>query len=143
MKFNLKFNFHDILMSLFSVIIVMLMVVISVIATPKSSSDDFAVVRYNNKIVKRMPLDKDDDFIMRKEDGYIDLYGDELIVSVRNYKVKISKEDSPFHYCSYLGEISKKGSSLICVPNCVRVTIESYEDSPNNSNPDVDIIPGV
>ena len=127
-------------MSLVSLVAVILLIVVSFIFTPKSSDTDYAIVRYNNEIIKKMPLNIDDDFIMYKQD-YPDLYGDELIVSVRNKKVSITKEDSPFHYCSYLGEISNRGSSLICVPNCVRVTIESVEGIEDTDN-DVDLIPG-
>ena len=86
-----------------------------------------------------MPLSIDDDFIMLKKD-YPDLYGDELIVTVKNQKVSISKEDSPFHYCSYLGEISNRGSSLICAPNCVRVTIEGEGNNNIIDNSDIDVI---
>ena len=138
MKYNLKFNFHDVLFSCLSLLFVGLIVFSSLLSTPKNGGEDFAVVYYNNEVVKRMPLDKDDDFIMYKVD-YPDLYGDELIVSVRNNKVFISKEDSPFHYCSYLGEISNRGSSLICAPNCVRVTIEGKGGNVVN-NSDIDIV---
>jgi hypothetical protein len=140
MKYELKGSIHDIYMSLVSLVAVILLIVVSFIFTPKSSDTDYAIVRYNNEIIKKMPLNIDDDFIMYKQD-YPDLYGDELIVSVRNKKVSITKEDSPFHYCSYLGEISNRGSSLICVPNCVRVTIESVEGIEDTDN-DVDLIPG-
>lgn len=140
MKYELKGSIHDIYMSLISLVVVILLIVVSFIFTPKSSDTDYAIVRYNNEIIKKMPLNIDDDFIMYKQD-YPDLYGDELIVSVRNKKVSITKEDSPFHYCSYLGEISNRGSSLICVPNCVRVTIESVEGIEDTDN-DVDLIPG-
>ena len=140
MKYELKGSIHDIYMSLVSLVAVILLIVVSFIFTPKSSDTDYAIVRYNNEIFKKMPLNIDDDFIMYKQD-YPDLYGDELIVSVRNKKVSITKEDSPFHYCSYLGEISNRGSSLICVPNCVRVTIESVEGIEDTDN-DVDLIPG-
>lgn len=140
MKYELKGSIHDIYMSLISLVAVILLIVVSFIFTPKSSDTDYAIVRYNNEIIKKMPLNIDDNFIMYKQD-YPDLYGDELIVSVRNKKVSITKEDSPFHYCSYLGEISNRGSSLICVPNCVRVTIESVEGIEDTDN-DVDLIPG-
>lgn len=140
MKYELKGSIHDIYMSLVSLVAVILLIVVSFIFTPKSSDTDYAIVRYNNEIIKKMPLNIDGDFIMYKQD-YPDLYGDELIVSVRNKKVSITKEDSPFHYCSYLGEISNRGSSLICVPNCVRVTIESVEGIEDTDN-DVDLIPG-
>ena len=139
MKYKLKFNLHDIFASFISLGIVFIFIVISIISIPKSNSEDYAVIRYNNKIVKKMPLSIDDDFIMLKKD-YPDLYGDELIVTVKNQKVSISKEDSPFHYCSYLGEISNRGSSLICAPNCVRVTIEGEGNDNIIDNSDIDVI---
>ena len=139
MKYKLKFNLHDIFASFISLGIVFIFIVISIISIPKSNSEDYAVIRYNNKIVKKMPLSIDDDFIMLKKD-YPDLYGDELIVTVKNQKVSISKEDSPFHYCSYLGEISNRGSSLICAPNCVRVTIEGEGNDNVIDNSDIDVI---
>lgn len=127
MKYNLKMNIHDYIFSFISILIVLLLILVSYLSIPKSNGTDYAIVKYNNEIVKKMPLNKDDDFIMNKKD-YPDLYGDELIVSVRDEKVFISKEESPFHYCSYLGKIDKKGSSLICAPNCVTVTIEGYTE---------------
>lgn len=139
MKYKLKFNLHDIFASFISLGIVFIFIVISIISIPKSNSEDYAVIRYNNKIVKKMPLSIDDDFIMLKKD-YPDLYGDELIVTVKNQKVSITKEDSPFHYCSYLGEISNRGSSLICAPNCVRVTIEGEGNNNIIDNSDIDVI---
>lgn len=139
MKYKLKFSLHDIFASFISLGIVYIFIVISVISIPKSNSEDYAVIRYNNKIVKKMPLSIDDDFIMLKKD-YPDLYGDELIVTVKNQKVSITKEDSPFHYCSYLGEISNRGSSLICAPNCVRVTIEGEGNNNIIDNSDIDVI---
>ena len=139
MKYKLKFSLHDLFASFISLGVVFIFIVISIISIPKSNSEDYAVIRYNNKIIKKMPLSVDDDFIMLKKD-YPDLYGDELIVTVKNQKVSITKEDSPFHYCSYLGEISNRGSSLICAPNCVRVTIEGEENDNIIDNSDVDVI---
>ena len=139
MKYKLKFSLHDIFASFISLGVVFIFIVISIISIPKSNSEDYAVIRYNNKIIKKMPLSVDDDFIMLKKE-YPDLYGDELIVTVKNQKVSITKEDSPFHYCSYLGEISNRGSSLICAPNCVRVTIEGEGNDNIIDNSDIDVI---
>ena len=139
MKYKLKFSIHDLFASFISLGVVFIFIVISIISIPKSNSEDYAVIRYNNKIIKKMPLSIDDDFIMLKKD-YPDLYGDELIVTVKNQKVSITKEDSPFHYCSYLGEISNRGSSLICAPNCVRVTIEGEGNDNIIDNSDIDVI---
>lgn len=139
MKYKLKFSLHDLFASFISLGVVFIFIVISIISIPKSNSEDYAVIRYNNKIIKKMPLSIDDDFVMLKKD-YPDLYGDELIVTVKNQKVSITKEDSPFHYCSYLGEISNRGSSLICAPNCVRVTIEGEGNDNIIDNSDIDVI---
>ena len=139
MKYKLKFSLHDLFASFISLGLVFIFIVISIISIPKSNSEDYAVIRYNNKIIKKMPLSVDDDFIMLKKE-YPDLYGDELIVTVKNQKVSITKEDSPFHYCSYLGEISNRGSSLICAPNCVRVTIEGEGNDNIIDNSDIDVI---
>ena len=139
MKYKLKFSLHDLFASFISLGVVFIFILISIISIPKSNSEDYAVIRYNNKIIKKMPLSIDDDFIMLKKD-YPDLYGDELIVTVKNQKVSITKEDSPFHYCSYLGEISNRGSSLICAPNCVRVTIEGEGNDNIIDNSDIDVI---
>ena len=141
MKYKLKWSLHDLAISSISIFVIVLLILISYISLPKSLGNEYAVVRYHNEIVKKMPLNIDDDFVMKKSE-YKDLYGDELVVSVKGGKVYISKEESPFHYCSYLGEIQNIGSSLICVPNCVRVTIESI-DGNNNIDNEVDIIPGV
>ena len=141
MKYQLKFSIQDLIVSICSIAFVAILILVSYVSIPKTEGNEYAVIRYNNDIVKKMPLNLDDEFIMLKKD-YPDLYGEELIVTVKNYKVFISKEDSPFHYCSYLGEIDKIGSSLICVPNCVRVTIES-EGNNINSDVEVDVIPGV
>lgn len=139
MKYKLKFSLHDLFASFISLGVVFIFILISIISIPKSNSEDYAVIRYNNKIIKKMPLSIDDDFIMLKKE-YPDLYGDELIVTVKNQKVSITKEDSPFHYCSYLGEISNRGSSLICAPNCVRVTIEGEGNDNIIDNSDIDVI---
>ena len=139
MKYKLNFSLHDLFASFISLGVVFIFIVISIISIPKSNSEDYAVIRYNNKIIKKMPLSIDDDFIMLKND-YPDLNGDELIETVKNQKVSITKEDSPFHYCSYLGEISNRGSSLICAPNCVRVTIEGEGNDNIIDNSDIDVI---
>ena len=72
MKYVLKGSIHDIYMSLVSLVAVILLIVVSFIFTPKSSDTDYAIVRYNNEIIKKMPLNIDDDFIMYKQD-YPDL----------------------------------------------------------------------
>ena len=42
--------------------VVIFLIVISYVSLPSSSNADYAIVRYNNEIVKTMPLSVDDDF---------------------------------------------------------------------------------
>ena len=93
MKYKLKFNLHDIFASFISLGIVFIFIVISIISIPKSNSEDYAVIRYNNKIVKKMPLSIDEDFIMLKKD-YPDLYGDMKKKSVSGKKRRQDQKET-------------------------------------------------
>ncbi len=84
-------------------------------------------VYYNNKLVYTMNTSKDEIITLPKT-KYSDLLAD-VVIEVNDGKVRIKDEESPYHYCSTLGYQSGKGSSLICAPNHVRVTIMSSEDS--------------
>jgi hypothetical protein len=91
-------------------------------------------VRYDNELIYTMYLDQDEEYTMRQTDFPL-LLGD-LVIEVKERKVRIKEETSPYHYCSQLGWVALKGMSLICAPNYVVVTIEGFYDS------GFDIIPG-
>lgn len=107
-------------------------------------SSKVSIYQDGNKVVSINLLPKDDEESTRyiilfkeeistkwdqtyptKEDYKIEnlnyLYGD-MVIRIRDGIVKIVEETCPKHYCS-MGEISKPGQTLICVPNNVYVTI--------------------
>jgi hypothetical protein len=63
----------------------------------------------------------------------------ELFYSTYGAWRQVAWSPNTYYEGSYLGEISNRGSSLICAPNCVRVTIEGKEGNVVN-NSDIDIV---
>ncbi len=91
-------------------------------------------VRYDNELIHTMYLDQDEEYTMHPSDFPL-LLGD-LVIEVSQRKVRVKQETSPHNYCSQLGWVALKGTSIICAPNFVVVTVEGYYDS------GFDIIPG-
>lgn len=114
-------------------LLILLSIFVALISFSLSSANQ-VTVRYNNELVYTMYLDQDEEYLMRQSDFPM-LLGD-LVVEVKNKRVRIKEETSPYNYCSQLGWVSFKGMSLICAPNYVIVTVQGYYDS------GFDIIPG-
>jgi hypothetical protein len=91
-----------------------------------SEGSDKVRVIYNNQLVKEMSLSFDEVFTLKQED-YPLLLGT-MIIEVNQGKVRVKEEESPRNYCSLIGWVSQKGSSIICAPNNVVITIEGYVD---------------
>lgn len=85
-------------------------------------SDKEVVVQYMEEIVLRVPLNKDKTYIV---DG---LLGD-VYVEVLDDKVRIEKENSPYHLCSIQGWISDVNRPIICLPNKIVVRIVTTKPS--------------
>lgn len=90
-----------------------------------SNADKIRVI-YNNQLVKEMALSYDEIFVMERE-NYPLLLG-KMVIEVSDGKVRVKEEESPRNYCSILGWVSNKGSSIICAPNNVVITVEGYID---------------
>lgn len=60
------------------------------------------------------------------EDSEIQLDG--ATVSVKNGKIAITQSDCPDKVCIKTGEISKKGETIVCVPNEIVITIEGEQE---------------
>lgn len=132
MKFNLVKNKIDYLISIIVILAILIMVVFSL--TLKADKNSIVSIRYYNKIVYQMSLDKNEIFTLEKEKYPLLL--DDLVIEVKNGKVRVVEEESPRHYCSILGFVDTKGTSIICAPNGVVITIEGQRDD------DIDWVPG-
>lgn len=80
------------------------------------------VVQYQEKIVLKVPLDKDQTYIV---DG---LLGD-VVVEIQDNRVRIEKENSPYHLCSIQGWVSDVNRPIICLPNKIVVRITTSKPS--------------
>ena len=51
----------------------------------------------------------------------------EVMIEINDGKVRVEKENSPYHYCSIQGYVSDPSTPIICLPNEVVVRIEGSE----------------
>ena len=84
----------------------------------RGSSDpgSVAVVRVDGEEVARLPLDKDAEL-------HVENNGYHLTVAVENGAVFVREADCPDRVCQHTGKISKRGTSIVCVPAGVTVII--------------------
>ena len=54
--------------------------------------------------------------------GSLETY--EVVVEIKDGKIRIEKEDSPRHYCKIQGWVGEAGMPIICAPNYFMVVIE-------------------
>lgn len=114
-------------------ILVLVSVVIAMVSFSLGNAKQ-VTIHYNNELIYTMYLDQNEEYLMQQNQFEL-LLGD-LIVEVKDSKVRVKQETSPHNYCSQMGWVSLKGTSIICAPNYVVVTIQGYYDS------GFDIIPG-
>ena len=48
----------------------------------------------------------------------------EAVIVVENGSVRIAESDCPHNYCVRMGNISRRGELIVCVPNRIIVTIK-------------------
>ena len=75
-----------------------------------------AVVRVDGEEVARLPLDKDAEL-------HVENNGYHLTIAVEDGAVFVREADCPDLVCRHTGKISKRGSSIVCVPAGVTVTV--------------------
>ena len=85
-----------------------------------SKKGENAYVYHDGNLVLTIDLNIDNDYVV---DGDL---GDVLIV-VRDGKIKVEDETSPLHLCSLQGFVSDSNESIVCLPNKVVINIGSSE----------------
>ena len=81
-------------------------------------SSNYAYVYYDNKEVLKIDLSKDDKY---KVEGF----NGEVLIEVKNNKLRVYKENSPLHICSHQGWMNS--GSIVCLPNKVVINFENDE----------------
>ena len=123
-RLTLKQNKTDLVIVLLAIALIISFVGL-IFSLDTSNADKIRVI-YNNRLVKEMALSYDETFVMEQAD-YPLLLG-RMVIEVSEGKVRVKEEESPRNYCSILGWVSNKGSSIICAPNNVVITVEGYVD---------------
>lgn len=125
MHYSLKRNFHDYIVGIITLAIISVFAVLLI--SFNSTGDNVVHVYYQNDLVHTMYLNIDESYTMKASE-YTALLGD-LTIEVNNGKVAVVEQTSDKNYCEYMGAVSTRGTSIVCAPNGVVITIEGYEDT--------------
>ena len=119
-KISLKFKKLDLIVYL-TIALLIISMSITIIVNKLRTKGNTITVSYYGEVVHTMKLDVDEQYVMRKEE-FPRLLGDITII-VENNKVRVDKQTSQHNYCELMGDQDTAGTSLICAPNGVVVSI--------------------
>lgn len=89
------------------------------------------VIKQESKVIKEVPLDKDDEF--RIEYG-----GHYNIVKIKNGKAYVSEADCNDQICVHMAPISDVGETVVCLPNRLFMEVYSTDDTNNSRDDTID-----
>ena len=125
---RLKKNKWDMFILSFALIFIIFLVVISNIITGNvNGKNKYVVISINGEDKYKYKLSEDKTIELKKSD-YSTLLGD-MIIEIKDGKVRVEKEESPKNYCSKQGWVSSVATPIVCLPNAVVVTIIGENDS--------------
>lgn len=79
------------------------------------------IVSFKNEVVLRADMAKDETYQVNGTLGPVD-------IEVKDKKVRVEKENSPYHLCSIQGWVDNTATPIVCLPNNIVVVIETNED---------------
>ena len=104
------------------ILILLLLISLSLIIINKTKKEGTtAIVYYENKEILKIDMNLDKEYTVQG------LLGD-VIIEVKENKIRVKKENSPNHICSKEGYISDSTKPLICLPNKVVIKIVQSSD---------------
>lgn len=128
---ELKHNKYDVFVYILSfVLIVCLLVVSNVFTRDAEGKVKYAIITIEGKQKFKLNMNQNKEIILTK-DEYPSLLG-EMIIEIKDNKVRVKKEESPFHYCSMQGWVDSVAKPIVCLPNAVIVTIMGQEVPDND-----------
>lgn len=106
---------------LFSLLVIVCVIIIFATShSPKSGK--FAEIYSDNRLIRTVSLDKDDEFTVKSKKGY-------NIIRVRKGKISVIESDCKNKICINQGEVSNDLIPIVCVPNGLVIRIDSSETS--------------
>ena len=128
---ELKHNKHDIFVYIISFILIISLLIVSNVITKNANGKVwYAIVTIEGKQKYKLDMNKDVEIVLNPN-KYSSLLG-EMIIEIKNKKVRVKKEESPLHYCSMQGWIDSVAKPIVCLPNAVIVTIMGQETPDND-----------
>ena len=127
---ELRHNKYDIVVYILSFILIVALLIVSNIVTNRAKGDVlYAIVTIEGRQKFKLDMNKDIELVLKPE-KYSSLLG-EMIIEIKDKKIRVKKEESPLHYCSMQGWVDSVAKPIVCLPNSVIVTIigQSAPDS--------------
>jgi hypothetical protein len=81
-----------------------------------------AYVYYENNQILKIDLKKNREYKVKGYNG-------DVIIEVLNNKIRVKKENSPLHICSYQGYTNSSYQPIICLPNRIVIKIVDEKES--------------
>ncbi len=81
---------------------------------------DILVVEQDGKIIERLPLEKDGEYIARYGGHYNK-------IEIKDGKAKVVEADCLDQICTHMHAISKEGETIICLPNRLFLEVEESD----------------
>ena len=81
-----------------------------------------AVVSFKDGVVLRADMNVDKTYVVQGSLGDVD-------IEVKDQRVRVEKENSPYHLCSIQGWVSDANTPIVCLPNNIVVVIETSEET--------------
>lgn len=121
-------NRYDKFLILFIVISSMVLFVSLEWFVRASTSDQIiAVVTYYDKEVLRIDMSVDADYTVEGTLG-------DVFIEVRDRKIRVEKETSPYNLCSIQGWVEYANVPIVCLPNNVVIIIQNAQTNPNDED---------
>ena len=103
------------------------------ISNKSSSSHRYVQIAHKNIIIEELTTDlnslQEDKYITLKQDDYPFLLGDFVIELSISKGVRVYEAHCPNHDCKKYGWIKLPNSSIVCLPNQIRISIVSSSSS--------------
>lgn len=94
-------------------IIILLYLVLNLFTMNKATH---ALVYYDNELIKTIDLNINKNYNVKGYNG-------EVLIEVKDNKIRVEKETSPLHICSIQGFVDKSNQVLVCLPNKIVIKI--------------------
>ena len=117
-------NKFDILYIFFIIFLSFFLILFGIFFVKKTGNR--AIVKYNNTEIMAIGLNKNQVITLKKK--HYPLLLDDMIIEVRDKKIAVIKEKSPYNYCSMAGFTNESTRPIICQPNKVVILIENIEN---------------